>query len=66
MPTYDYKCKECGHEVRDFYKSIKEPNPTTCPSCGKEGLEQHHFQATQHITYQGNHWHEASGKRGKF
>ena len=67
MPTYDYKCKECGHEVRNFFKSITANHPTICPECkNKEGLEQHHFTAEQHVTYQGDHWHEASGKRGKF
>jgi putative FmdB family regulatory protein len=66
MPSYDYQCKECGHKLLDYYKSVKADHPTTCPSCGKEGLEQHHFTAEQHVAFRGNHWHEASGKRGKF
>jgi putative FmdB family regulatory protein len=66
MPLYDYKCKECGHEVRDYNKKISADHPTTCPSCGKEGLEQHHFSAGQHVQYKGPDWNEASGKRGRF
>jgi putative FmdB family regulatory protein len=66
MPIFDYVCTECGHEVKDFHKSIKADHPTTCPECKKEGLQQYYGNHKQHITYQGPDWHEASGKRGKF
>ncbi|MBV8171895.1 MAG: FmdB family transcriptional regulator [Candidatus Eremiobacteraeota bacterium] len=33
MPTYDYRCKQCGttHEIAHGFN---DPRPTTCPSCG--------------------------------
>jgi len=37
MPTYDYKCKECGHLFEEF-QSMSSDHLLTCPSCGKPGL----------------------------
>ncbi|MCX6134087.1 MAG: zinc ribbon domain-containing protein [Ignavibacteriales bacterium] len=37
MPTYDYKCKECGHLFEEF-QSMSSDFLVTCPSCGKPGL----------------------------
>lgn len=34
MPTYDYRCHECGHEFEKF-QSIKAPSIRKCPKCGK-------------------------------
>ena len=32
MPTYDYVCKDCGHEFEAF-QSMKDDPLTDCPSC---------------------------------
>ncbi len=32
MPTYDYKCTECGHEFELFQSMTDEP-VKTCPIC---------------------------------
>ena len=32
MPTYEYKCEECGHEW-EREQSIKDPPLATCPRC---------------------------------
>jgi putative FmdB family regulatory protein len=32
MPTYDYLCKDCGHEF-EAIQSMKEDPLTECPSC---------------------------------
>lgn len=37
MPTYDYKCRECGHKLEAFQKITDEPLHT-CPACHKETL----------------------------
>ena len=37
MPTYDYKCEDCGHEF-EVYQSMKDEKLTTCPNCGKNTL----------------------------
>ncbi|NGX62246.1 MAG: hypothetical protein K940chlam9_01741 [Chlamydiae bacterium] len=38
MPTYDYSCQACGHELEASQKITASPL-TTCPSCGKEELQ---------------------------
>ncbi len=37
MPTYQYQCKNCGHELEEF-QSISEPPLTLCPACRMESL----------------------------
>jgi len=32
MPTYQYKCPDCGHEFEEF-QSIKDDPIEICPSC---------------------------------
>ena len=33
MPTYDYRCRKCGHRFELFH-SIKDNKPKRCPKCG--------------------------------
>ncbi len=35
MPTYDYRCKACGHEL-EVVQSFSEDPLTTCEACGGE------------------------------
>ena len=37
MPTYDYRCDNCGHFFEKF-QSMKEDKLTKCPQCGEETL----------------------------
>ena len=32
MPTYDYRCRKCGHRFELFH-SIKDETPKKCPRC---------------------------------
>lgn len=32
MPTYEYRCKDCGHEF-DIHQSFSEDSLTVCPEC---------------------------------
>ncbi len=32
MPTYQYKCPECGYEFEEFQKMVDSPIET-CPKC---------------------------------
>ena len=34
MPTYDYVCEACSHEL-EIFQSIKESPKRKCPECGK-------------------------------
>jgi putative FmdB family regulatory protein len=38
MPTYDYKCKACGHTL-EIFQSMKDAPKRKCPNCGKNALE---------------------------
>ncbi len=38
MPTYDYRCRACGHEFEEF-QSMTAPVLKKCPECGKNQLE---------------------------
>lgn len=33
MPTYQYRCTQCGHEFEEFQKMTDEPL-SKCPECG--------------------------------
>jgi putative FmdB family regulatory protein len=32
MPTYDYRCRKCGHQFELFH-GIKDDTPKRCPKC---------------------------------
>lgn len=32
MPTYEYRCKDCGFEFEEFQSIVSDPL-TVCPSC---------------------------------
>jgi putative FmdB family regulatory protein len=38
MPTYEYVCKDCGHEFERF-QSITARPIRKCPHCGKAGAK---------------------------
>ena len=38
MPTYDYRCQECKHELESL-QSITAAPLEECPKCGKNALQ---------------------------
>lgn len=40
MPTYDYKCRDCGERFALFYKSYAayDAASPTCPNCASDAL----------------------------
>jgi putative FmdB family regulatory protein len=38
MPTYEYACEACGHEL-EVRQSFDDDPLTICPSCGADTLE---------------------------
>lgn len=38
MPTYDYLCTKCGHEMETF-QSMKDAPLKQCPACKKPALK---------------------------
>lgn len=37
MPTYEYICKACGHQLSEF-QTFSEPPLVTCPHCNTDNL----------------------------
>jgi putative FmdB family regulatory protein len=37
MPTYEYTCTKCGHELEAF-QSMKDAPLKKCPACGRAAL----------------------------
>ncbi|MCC5788955.1 MAG: zinc ribbon domain-containing protein [Opitutales bacterium] len=37
MPTYDYICDSCGHDL-EVFQSMKDDPLKDCPSCGQPAL----------------------------
>lgn len=38
MPTYEYQCQACGHQLEAFQR-ITEPALKDCPACSKPSLQ---------------------------
>ncbi|MCG8400932.1 MAG: zinc ribbon domain-containing protein [Firmicutes bacterium] len=39
MPTYDFRCSDCGHKFT-IMASISDRDKTTCPACRSAKVEQ--------------------------
>jgi putative FmdB family regulatory protein len=39
MPTYDYRCKDCGHEFERVEHLTEHQAAHRCPKCGSEHVE---------------------------
>lgn len=40
MPTYGYKCGECGRENDVFFRHMHPPDTQDCPHCGGRATRQ--------------------------
>jgi putative FmdB family regulatory protein len=38
VPTYDYRCRGCGHEL-EIFQSMSEGPKRKCPECGRLKLQ---------------------------
>ena len=56
MPTYDYACQACGHELEIFH-SMSESPKKKCPNCGKLKL-QRQIGAGAGILFKGGGFYE--------
>jgi putative FmdB family regulatory protein len=39
MPTYEYRCGDCGHEFELVERVSEHLAPHKCPKCGSEKVE---------------------------
>jgi len=63
MPTYDYRCDNCGHEF-DAFQSITEAALKKCPKCGKNKLRRL-IGAGAGIIFKGSGFYETDYKRSR-
>jgi putative FmdB family regulatory protein len=60
MPTYDYKCNNCGEF--EFQQSIKEDAVTVCPKCGGTEIKRLISRGAG-IIFKGSGFYETDYKR---
>ncbi len=63
MPTYDYRCRKCGHTLAVF-QGITEDALTECPECGEHAL-QRLIGPGAGIIFKGSGFYETDYKRAK-
>ncbi len=56
MPTYDYECEACGHEL-EVFQGINDPLKKKCPECGKNKLRRQ-FGAGAAIVFKGSGFYQ--------
>jgi putative FmdB family regulatory protein len=65
MPTYDYVCASCGHEM-EVMRSVHSEGPSACPKCG--GPMKKTFAAPA-VHFKGSGWarkeRSSAGKPGR-
>ena len=61
MPTYDYRCEKCGHELAVF-QSISADRIKECPKCGEDALRRL-IGAGAGIIFKGSGFYETDYKR---
>ena len=55
MPTYDYKCKDCGHHFEAFHSMSADPL-TECPEC--EGVVERQIGTGAGVIFKGSGFYE--------
>jgi len=63
MPTYDYRCDACGHELAHF-QSITAAPLRKCPKCGKNRLRRL-IGSGAGIIFKGSGFYETDYKRSR-
>jgi putative FmdB family regulatory protein len=63
MPTYDYRCDNCGHEL-EVFQSMTDERLTECPACGKSKLRRL-IGSGSGIIFKGSGFYETDYKRSR-
>ena len=67
MPTYEYRCKDCGHRFDVLYRSIsaaEEAAQPRCPECGSADSQRVlrvHCRQRRLDRRQQSHWRSSAG-----
>ncbi|MBX3700936.1 MAG: zinc ribbon domain-containing protein [Dokdonella sp.] len=59
MPIYEFQCPTCKH-VFDRLQKLSDPDPTTCPECGRSGV--HRRVTAPAFRLAGSGWYETDFK----
>jgi putative FmdB family regulatory protein len=60
MPTYAYKCKDCGHAL-DVHQGFSDPSLTECPVCGGRLRKQY---GSVGVTFNGSGFYRTDSRAG--
>lgn len=60
MPTYDYRCTECGYQFEKFHKMTDEP-VSICPEC--QGHVERLISSGSGLLFKGNGFYETDYKK---
>jgi len=63
MPTYDYRCDACRHEM-EVFQSMSADRLTECPACGKSKLRRL-IGSGAGIIFKGSGFYETDYKRSR-
>jgi putative FmdB family regulatory protein len=61
MPTYEYRCKSCGHDL-EVQQSFTDDALTTCPSCGEAALRKVFGNIA--VTFKGSGFYKTDNRSG--
>ena len=61
MPTYEYKCRDCGHQF-DIVQSFTDDALTKCPSCKKKALRK--VFSSVGIAFKGSGFYKTDSRSG--
>jgi putative FmdB family regulatory protein len=61
MPTYEYRCQACGHEV-EALQSMKDAPLSDCPACSSPSLKRQISRGTGMI-FKGSGFYETDYRR---
>ena len=59
MPTYTYRCENCGHQF-DIFQHFTEDSLTDCPECGKQTL--HKVYSPVGIVFKGSGFYSTDNR----
>ncbi|MDF7798509.1 zinc ribbon domain-containing protein [Pontiellaceae bacterium B1224] len=63
MPTYDYKCKDCGHHFEAFHSMSADPL-TECPKCN--GVVARQIGTGAGVLFKGSGFYETDYRRSNY
>jgi putative FmdB family regulatory protein len=53
MPTYEYRCRKCGHKFSQFQR-ITEPPVSKCPKCQAKGAVERLISGGSGLIFKGS------------